>query len=254
MHDAASPIVVDTRVAIESERPRPFAAPRIVARIDGENPFPSAPLHQAVQVLETALNYGIAFLGLDTLILHASVVERGGRALVLPGTSGSGKSTLAAALELRGWRLLSDEMAVIRTADGAVLPIVRPISLKNEAIDALARFDPGAAIGRRYQGTSKGIIAYCRPTAQSISRGREAARPAWLVFPRFRRGAEPALAPLDLTTAFGRALGHGVNYRRLGAAGFSTLADIVEACPAYDLTFRALDEAVACIESLTTTG
>jgi hypothetical protein len=41
------------------------------------------------------------------------VLERGGRALLLPAPSGSGKSTLCAGLAFNGWRLLSDELALL---------------------------------------------------------------------------------------------------------------------------------------------
>lgn len=57
------------------------------------------------------------------LALHAAVVsppagQDGSRcAVLLAGDSGAGKSTLAAALVLRGWDLLSDELAVVGQDD-----------------------------------------------------------------------------------------------------------------------------------------
>ena len=48
------------------------------------------------------------------LVLHGSCVAYGDRAVCLLGPSGVGKSTLAAALQGRGYRLISDAMTVLR--------------------------------------------------------------------------------------------------------------------------------------------
>ena len=48
------------------------------------------------------------------LVLHASVVARGGAAIAVLGKNGWGKSTIAAALHARGYELVSDDLAAIR--------------------------------------------------------------------------------------------------------------------------------------------
>jgi HPr Serine kinase C-terminal domain len=48
------------------------------------------------------------------LVLHASVVDIGGRAVAFLGASGWGKSTMAAALHARGHRLVADDLAAVR--------------------------------------------------------------------------------------------------------------------------------------------
>ena len=64
------------------------------------------------------------------LIIHAAVVERNGFALLLPAPPGSGKSTLCAGLIHHGWRLLSDELALIDPETATLQAIPRPVSLK----------------------------------------------------------------------------------------------------------------------------
>lgn len=59
-----------------------------------------------------------------SLPLHASAIEVQGRAVAFAGVSGEGKSTLAAHLHRRGYRVFSDDIAVI-TFDGQ-RPFVQP--------------------------------------------------------------------------------------------------------------------------------
>jgi hypothetical protein len=53
-----------------------------------------------------------------TLVLHGSAIEMDGGAVSFVGDSGSGKSTLACALHLRGYRVLSDDLAAVARLDG----------------------------------------------------------------------------------------------------------------------------------------
>lgn len=59
------------------------------------------------------------------LALHAAAVSNGAGAVLLAGDSGAGKSSLAAALALRGWSLLSDDLAAVGL-NPAGEPVVRP--------------------------------------------------------------------------------------------------------------------------------
>ncbi len=63
------------------------------------------------------------------LLLHAGVLERRGRGVLLVGGSGSGKSTLALELVRRGFKLLSDDVAAIRLADNMVEPFPRSLGI-----------------------------------------------------------------------------------------------------------------------------
>lgn len=244
-------------VDVEVRRARAWRKPltvRVIGRVTPLKSFPPAPMSHAVPMLETALNLGMAITGMDILTLHAGVVERGGRAIVMPGQSGSGKSTLTAALAHRGWRLLSDELALIRVGDGMLVPIVRPISLKNASIDVIRAIAPEAAIGRRYDNTAKGTIAYCRPPKAAVERDRECAPCGWFIFPTYVADSETRIVPMDKIVAFGRAFGQSGNYKALGEPAFETLTGLVDRCPAHALTFRDIDEAIACIERVTGTG
>ena len=50
---------------------------------------------------------------MDMMAVHCSAIEENGHALLISGYSGAGKSTLAGAFLNRGWKLLSDDVAMV---------------------------------------------------------------------------------------------------------------------------------------------
>ncbi|MGH6968015.1 MAG: HprK-related kinase A, partial [Stellaceae bacterium] len=138
---------------------RRYVRPQARFLIDGQDPFKPLPADQALPLVEWGLNYAIAGLAHQYLIVHAAAIEKNGRVAMLPGAPGSGKSTLAAGLVQRGWRLLSDELALIRRDDGRVVPLARPVNLKNGSIDVLKAFAPQAVFSDAVADTAKGTVA-----------------------------------------------------------------------------------------------
>lgn len=57
----------------------------------------------------------------DTVLVHATAVAIGGRAVLLRGPSGSGKSDLALRLIDAGARLVSDDYSQLRRQDGTIV-------------------------------------------------------------------------------------------------------------------------------------
>ena len=217
--------------------------------VDGAAPFNAFPIQQSYAMFEWGLNWCVATRSDRYLLVHSAVVEKGGKALLLPAPPGSGKSTLCAALVCRGWRLLSDELAILRP-DGLLAPIPRPISLKNASIDVIRRFEPGAVIGGTAHETIKGTVSYLRPPADSVDRQTEPARPAWIVFPKYEAGAALHFAPHSRARTLVYLAHNSFNYHVHGARGFTLLADVLEHCDCYDLAYGSLDDALRCVEGL----
>ncbi len=227
---------------------RRWVRPQAVFVFGGAEPYEPFPLRLALPYLEWGLNGCVAGNAHQYLLIHAAVLERDGRALIVPAPSGSGKSTLCAALAFRGWRLLSDEMALVRPEDGLVVPLPRPIGLKGESIRLVGAFESSAVFGPSHHDTHKGTLAYVRPPRASVARATEPARPAWLVFPRYRPGEAARLEPVSRARAFLRTLDSALNYSVLGVKGFETLAGLIDACDCYELTLSDLGGAVALLE------
>jgi len=217
---------------------------------DGRAPFRPLPLGQAYPMFEWLLNWSITNRALGYLIIHAAVLEKHGRAVILPAPPGSGKSTLCAGLLGDGWRLLSDEMTLVRLEDGLVAPVPRPVSLKNASIGVIRAAFPDGVLGPPVEGTVKGTIAYLKAPTASVARAGEPARPGHIVFPRFEAGAATVLEGLPKARAFMQVADNGFNYQALGARGFAALGALVEQCGCHVFRYSALPEALAVFDRL----
>jgi HprK-related kinase A len=204
-------------------------------------------LRHGLLAAEMGMNLQMALGQRRYLLLHAAVVERGGRALILTGESGAGKSTLAALLGERGWRLMGDEFALIDPATGLLHPFPRAVSLKNEAIGlfpdlTVERWGPSLA------ETPKGTIRHLRPSPDAILRMTEPARPALLLFPRY--GFKEEVREIGQAEIFVRMTQASTNYVNLGEAGFTALTGFVGKTPARAVDYPDGPAAMALVERL----
>lgn len=238
---------------LEVVRPRSLRRwlhPQVEFVSNGESIFEPLPLAQAFPMFEWGMNWCISSRVHTHLIIHAAVVERDGLAAILPAPQGSGKSTLCAALVNDGWRLLSDELALVRVSDGMLVPVPRPVGLKNASIEIVRAYVPGAAISSAVNDTAKGTVAHLRAPAASVQRAGELARPAWIVFPKYTAGAAPRLTPMRRIDAFQQMAENAFNYSVLGADGFETLGAMIGRCDSYTFNYSMLDDALAAFASL----
>lgn len=218
--------------------------------VDGKTPFRPLPSVQSYPFFEWGLNWCIANHSNHLFILHAAVVEKNGHAIVFPATPGSGKSTLCAGLVSRGWRLLSDEMAVIDPVTMALIPLVRPISLKNESISVIKSFAPDFEFGSIIDDTSKGTVTHVKPPANSIERYSEKSWPRWIVFPKYESLADTVLKPTSKARSVMRVAENSFNYNTLGEKGFFLACNLVDICDCYEFKYSDLADAVRLFDEL----
>ena len=233
---------------------RRWAKPQARFLLDGRSPFKPLPRGQALPMFEWGLNYAIAGQAHQYLAIHAAAIEKSGRVAILPGAPGAGKSTLAAALTRRGWRLLSDELALIRPADGLVVPLGRPLNLKNRSIALIRAFAPDAVLSAETHDTVKGTVALLRAPAESLARSDEAAKVGWIVFPRWQEGASARLEPWSKAAGLIELAHNAMNYSLHGARGFALLAEIFAGSECWRFTYSRLDDAVAAFAKLAAKG
>lgn len=243
--------ICDFRVRIAAPSPlRRFIRPQVTSWIDGVQHIEPLPAQHSLPCLESSLNLAVALHDVAPLVVHAAVLERDGRALVMPAPSGSGKSTLCAALAWRGWRLMSDEMTIFCFETGRLLANPRPVSLKNRSMEAVAGFEPRAQFSRVFRGTNKGDIAYMRPPADAVARRHESAGPGLIVAPMFRAGAPLSVRPMSRVEALRWLTDNSINYASMLQRGFELVADLVEDSGRYTLSYSKLDEAVEALDEL----
>ncbi len=253
--DYPTPEYIDFTVRLEAvSMLRRYFRPSVA--INGDYMLPDAaplPLGQGLLAAEMGMNLQMALGWRRQLILHASAVERDGKALIMTGASGSGKSTLSALLGLKGlgskgWRFMGDEFALIDPVSGDAVPYPRLISLKNEAIAAMQASAPDAHFGPLMQGTPKGDIRHLAPPNSAIKQMNVCAKPALLLFPRF--GYPAAVRDVAPGEVFMRLTQASTNYVALGEAGFHALTRFVQDVPARAIDYQNGDEAKALVEQL----
>lgn len=229
---------------------RGWTASQVEFRFEGEVPFNPLPGDQGLPLLEWGLNWCVYSMCHQYLVVHAAVLERDGRAVVLPGPSGSGKSTLCAALAFSGWRLLSDELALFDPVDGQLIPNPRPVSLKNASIDVIRQFAPHARLGSLVRDTAKGVVAHFCAPIDAVRASGVRARPRWIVLPRFVPGAPTELARLDRASAFMKLVENAFNYDIHGRRGFDAFAGVMDGCRPFTFTYSDIRSAVDAFDRL----
>lgn len=248
--DYPKPDIPDFNVHLFAARPwRKWLRPAV--HIGGDYTIPDAaplPLAQGLLAAEMGMNLQMALAQRRYLLLHASAVERDGKAVLMTGISGAGKSTLAALLMARGWRLMGDEFVLIDPSTGLAHAFPRLISLKNQAIEVVGRALPGARFGPLLAGTPKGDIRHLVPDVRAIRKMAEPAAPALLLFPRF--GFDAAERPVPPSEAFVRLTQASTNYVHLAERGFDALTRLVRTVPARAIDYPDAESGIALVEAL----
>ncbi len=229
---------------------RRWIKPQINFSIDGLFPFSPFSVSHATPLFEWGFNWCIARNAQNYLLLHAAVLEKNNRSVILPALPGSGKSTLAAALSHTGWRFLSDEFCIVNPRDGKIIPIPRPTPLKNESIQVFRNFSPDAFIGPLFHNTRKGTIGHLRPPPSAVEQQNNPGIPHWIIFPKYQSNSDTNLISLDKSFSLMKLASNAFNYEIQSEIGFKLLTTMVDKCTCYNLVFSDLNSAISQLNTL----
>lgn len=220
--------------------------------LEGKSVFNPLPMDQVFPVFEWGLNWCIGNACNYFLVIHAGVLEKNGQGILLPGIPGAGKSTICAALSLKGWRLLSDELALIDLNTGECAPLARPVSLKDKSINLIANYSPEAVLSETVHDTQKGSVAYLKVPALSVEKMAEPIRLKKIIFPQFQPSLHSVkIESISKARAFIRIADQSFNYHILGLTGFNLLKKVLQDCDCYEFDYNGcLDEVESVFNSL----
>ncbi len=241
---------VDYDVALQSRGIRNRIQGKAEFLFDKKSPFDTIPAGQSYAFLEWGMNWCVSLHANEYLKLHAAAVAKGDAAIIMPGIPGAGKSTLCAALGLSGWRILSDEHAMIVPNTTEIVPLCRPVSLKNESIAVIKSFSRHAIFGPVSKETHKGIVVHMKADMHRDSQDAKRLKARAMIFPRYARDQPQRLSQRRRTDSFILSAYHSFNYSLLCEAGFAAMQVLIDNVDCYDLVYNDLDWAVQALDDL----
>lgn len=243
---------IDFNVNIKSANSflRKFIKPQANFYLDNHQPFKPLPANQGFPMLEWGMNWCIANHCHQYLIIHAAVIHKNGVTVLMPAPPGSGKSTLTALLVYSGWRLLSDELALIRVEDQKVDALARPINLKNYSIDVIKQKFPHINHSNVVHDTHKGTVCLFEPPKESVDSVNQAVGITHVIFPKFNSEIDLEFSDLSKDQVFFSLIENSFNYNVLGEIGFDTLIKTIENVEGFNFQYSNNDEAISAFEGL----
>lgn len=202
----------------------------------------------AVRAFNHELLHAVMLRHPHLLFVHAGVVAKAGRAIVLPGLSRAGKSTLVLALLRAGAQLLSDELLAYDPATARLLPFARAVKVRDECVGYFpsvagefvgageGRFLPLPALGPQGVATSARAGVLAAPQWAATGDGT----------PRVITAGEGLLHLARSTLNFGSQRERSIDH----------LAALAGASACFDLVWRephaAADALLRCLEQIPT--
>lgn len=180
------------------------------------------------------------------LDLHAGVVGKDGRCILLPAAAGSGKSSLTAALTHAGFGYYSDEVALIARGTFQVAPVPLAVCVKSTGWDLMSRYYPDILNLPVHLRDDRKVVRYVPPRAETVQ--KDAGMVSHIFFPRYAADEPTELRSLARSEALGRLMEQCLALRhRLDLANVQELVRWIAGIDCYALSFSSLDEAVVVV-------
>lgn len=226
---------------------RKLYKPQAVFKFNHSAPFKPLPLSQAHALLEWGMNWVISGNANQFLIIHAAALEKNGKGIIISAPSGSGKSTLCAYLVSQGWRLLSDELALVSPESLLMHGLARPINLKNRSIELMKPYFDDGDFSPLATDTHKGTISLVKPPKSSTINSAIPVMPSHLVFVNYQEDENCYLESVDKCLALTEIIKNSFNFGLLNKKGFDCARRLVDTTDALYIeynNFQACEQAL----------
>ncbi|MFN3467594.1 MAG: hypothetical protein ACK4WF_07830 [Candidatus Brocadiales bacterium] len=188
----------------------------------------------------------------DHLLLHAGVVVKNGRAILLPGQSGSGKTTLTLGLMNYGYKYLTDEVGAIHHETVEVVPFQRPIYVWTWSRPLRQEVEKDFRV-YRYRDRDNATTwrwQYIVPQDGAVMSRDSRWKVDYIIFPRYTPKGKVVLRPLSAAKAVMALMQRGWNHRLFADGGLRICTELVRGARCYTLGMGDLEEACELVEGL----
>jgi hypothetical protein len=196
----------------------------------------------------TITNMALDSLKQDYLLFHGGAVALGDRGVILPAASRSGKTTLTAGLVAHGFQYYSDDVVVLESDTLRLVPFAKSMCIKPGSRHVLAPLYPELLESVPRVRFDRECVWYLPPPAEARAKGSVPVN--YIVLPRYARGEETVLKPIERSEAVRRFFEQSFNLGAHGPAGAAALAALLEGADCYTLTVGNLQAGVDAVRRL----
>ena len=182
------------------------------------------------------------------MAIHAGLVSKGEKSILLPAESGSGKSSVTIWFLSQGWRYHTDELVVMEQGTNTVQAFTRPINIKSAGLDAVRDIiDLDICQQHIKQSTSITLIPH-----QLIDSNNPAPIPpvSTIIFPKYDHLQPSHLKPISGAEAGLQIMQSNVIARNLPQHGFTDAVKLVKNIPSYQLQYQHFDHLKSLVRSI----
>lgn len=238
------------RMEVRKVKVRQLRRPRYRIVGDGEEIGRERRRNEVLPFLEWGVNWRVIATRSEYLQLHSAALVYRGAGCIFAGASGCGKSTLAAALLLRGWGYLGDELALIDPNSLNLQPFPKALCIKAGSFGLVRRLNMSFAGRRHHVKGFKGHVGYINPLDVRAHSLGDPAPVRFVIFPKYTEGCKPRLYPVSRARGAFELARCALNSNMIGHQAFSVLSDLVRGAECYGLESGPIDSACDLIESL----
>ncbi|MEA2072434.1 MAG: hypothetical protein U9O86_02525 [Campylobacterota bacterium] len=180
--------------------------------------------------------------------IHAAVLAKNEKTLILPGVSGAGKSTLSSYLMYNGYALYSDEVTTI-DLDFNINSLALCTTIKEPSWKVLSSFTQDINNSEIHERFDKQAIKFLAPP--SVERDSLNAKGAYIVFPTYKSGSTTQVSQIDIVQAIALITQAQYHLSKPESAEITkTFLEFLTSCRLYTLVYSDLKSAQDTIEKI----